>query len=184
MSSLGPRRLVTAALASLAVASAVGPVAQRAPLSLSVRGGWTAAAAARATSESSVDDDALDSTSSADVATTATTAASVRASRPVRRRRSPLPLPLAGLPAGGGPEGKALAPIVAMSFLYFMTIATTAPALPTFCNQLKSVTGGTDVNVAGNSLYGTMTAIDQFFTFCFVGVWGESQSSHVRCCCC
>ena len=65
-----------------------------------------------------------------------------------------------------------------MAFAYFLTIAVSAPALPTFCNQLMSPTGSSEVNVLGNSRYGTMTAIDQLFTFLFVGFWG-TISDHV-----
>ena len=173
------RRVVMTALATLAVASAAGPrTIRQSPLF--VRGGRTtqtaAASAARRAAPASASHHAdvqRDAATADDAPASAEDApAALGVPLAVRRRRALV----AGLPTGGGAEGRSLAPIIAISFLYFMTIATTAPALPTFCNQLKSATGGTDVNVAGNSLYGTMTAIDQFFTFCFVGIWGASAS--------
>ena len=81
-------------------------------------------------------------------------------------------------PRGGGATSPSLGWPIFVSFLYFLSIAMTAPALPAFCNSLFSAGGEDKVNSRGVSLYGTFTSIDQLFTFLFVGFWG-AVSDHV-----
>jgi len=65
-----------------------------------------------------------------------------------------------------------LAVPILISFLYYVSIALTAPALPAFCNALFAAPGTDTVNPQGASLHGLFSSVDQLFTFLFVGFWG------------
>lgn len=73
-----------------------------------------------------------------------------------------------GAPTEQGPLGW---PIFAC-FAYFLSVALTAVAMPSFCNQLANADGSTAVSSAGIDLKGTFESVDQLMTFLFDPVWG------------
>ncbi|EKX32699.1 hypothetical protein GUITHDRAFT_121139 [Guillardia theta CCMP2712] len=58
-------------------------------------------------------------------------------------------------------------------WMYFMSIALCAPALPSMANKIARSDGKGTVSAEGVRLYGTLTSIDQAFTVLFTKLWGS-----------
>lgn len=78
--------------------------------------------------------------------------------------------------ATGGSAG--IARTAVACFGYYMSVALTAPALPSYCNQI--VAGRDTVTAEGVSLYGLFSTIDQLFTFAFTPIWGSLSDVYGR----
>mmetsp|Transcript_62887 Transcript_62887/g.144133 ORF Transcript_62887/g.144133 Transcript_62887/m.144133 type:complete len:494 (+) Transcript_62887:46-1527(+) len=77
-------------------------------------------------------------------------------------------------------EQKSIRMPVISCFFYFLSIALTAPAMPSMANKMINKDGSTRVSPEGVSLYGTMASVDQIFTVMFTKLWGSLSDVHGR----